>query len=121
LLLRPIDLFVGVSKYVSDRLVFHGIDSGRVETVYNGVDLERFSPVQEMILSRNWVRDARVKAATYVGQLIHEKAWIRWRRRLSAEEGGYLRVAGDGSLKEQLVRSTRERIGIKIRFLGNGA
>jgi glycosyltransferase involved in cell wall biosynthesis len=125
LLLRPIDLFVGVSKYVSDRLVFHGIDSGRVETVYNGVDLERFSPVQrnESYREKLGIRDTRVKVATYIGQLIPEKGLDTFLEAATAicgrREDFLFLVAGDGILKEHLVRSTRERgLETKIRFLG---
>jgi L-malate glycosyltransferase len=126
LLLRPIDLFVGVSKYVSDRLVFYGIDSGRVETVYNGVDLERFSPVQrnESYREKLGIRDERVKVATYVGQLIPGKGIDTLLEAATAicgrREDILFLIAGEGILKERFMSFIRERgLESKILYLGH--
>ena len=125
LLSRPIDLFVGVSKYVAGRIVSNGIDAGRVRTVYNGVDLERFSPAQtkESYREKLGIRDERVKVSTYVGQLIPEKGLDTLLEAAMAicgrREDFLFLIAGDGILKERLIRSTRERgLDSKIRYLG---
>jgi glycosyltransferase involved in cell wall biosynthesis len=125
LLSRPIDLFVGVSKYVAGRIVSSGIDTGRVRTVYNGVDLDRFSPAQPKGSYREklGIRDERVKVATYVGQLIPEKGLDTLLEAAMAicgrREDFLFLIAGDGILKERLIRSIRERgLDSKIRYLG---
>jgi glycosyltransferase involved in cell wall biosynthesis len=125
LLSRPIDIFVGVSKYVADHIVSNGIGTGRVRTVYNGVDLERFSPAQtkESYREKLGIRDEKVKVATYVGQLIPEKGLDTLLEAATAicgrREDFLFLIAGDGILKERLIRSIRERgLDSKIRYLG---
>jgi glycosyltransferase involved in cell wall biosynthesis len=96
-----------------------------VRTVYNGVDLERFSPAptKESYREKLEIRDERVKVATYVGQLISEKGLDTLLEAATAicgrREDVLFLIAGDGIMKERLIRSTRERgLDSKIRYLG---
>ena len=125
LLSRSIDLFVGVSRYVADRIISNGIDTGKVRTVYNGVDLERFSPVQrkESYREKLGIRDERVKVATFVGQLVHGKGVNTLLEAATAicgrREDILFLIAGEGILKERLMSFIREKgLEPKIRYLG---
>ena len=125
LLSIPVDQFVGVSKYVAGRIVSFGIAAGRVRTIYNGVDLERFSPAQtkESYREKLGICDERVKVATYIGQLIPEKGLdtlLEAAMTICGRREDFLfLIAGDGILKERIIRSIRERgLDSKIRYLG---
>jgi glycosyltransferase involved in cell wall biosynthesis len=40
----PIERYIAVSQFVSDRLQLYGVDPARITVVHNGIDVERFSP-----------------------------------------------------------------------------
>jgi glycosyltransferase involved in cell wall biosynthesis len=44
---RPIKQFIAISHFIRDRLIGYGVNPQRIVVVYNGVDIDHFSPNQD--------------------------------------------------------------------------
>lgn len=112
-LFRRASRIVAVSRFIADRLREAGCPEEKLVAHYIGVDTERFSPgdPSERV-------PGRILA---VGRLVPKKGLVhllrampRVRARVPEAE---LLVAGDGPLREELERQSRE-LGAGARFLG---
>lgn len=118
---RLVDAFVAVSDEIADALVRDGIPRERVRRIRNGVDLDRFRPLEpaaraDARRALNLAADDR--AALFLGRIEHVKgldvlldAWPTVRKRVPRAT---LLVLGDGSERNAL--EARRVDG--VRFLG---
>lgn len=108
---------VTVSRALKERLVTLGVDADRITTLRNGVDLDRFSPMQ-----RAGIRTRlELTGPTWltVGNLIELKGVHLAIEALVQVPGATLLVAGDGPEGPRL-RALAARLGVagRVRFLG---
>jgi glycosyltransferase involved in cell wall biosynthesis len=100
-------LFVAVSDAVRGRALTAGFPAGRTVTLYNGVDLGRFSaptePEPGLIL--------------HVGRLVPKKGTALLIEALRAVPDARLVVVGEGPLRRPLERQAAA-LGGRVRFLG---
>lgn len=112
-LFRRASRVIAVSRFIAGRLLEAGCPEEKLVVHYIGVDTERFSPGDPSQRA-----PARILA---VGRLVPKKGLIHLLRampRVRAEvPDAELLIAGDGPLREELERRSRE-LGADARFLG---
>lgn len=108
--------FHAVSRSTSEDLVARGIDPGRIEVIYGGVDHDRFRPDPQV---------GRFETPTfvYVGRLKRYKGLDRPVRALARAAGAAARarlvVAGVGEDRDRLVGiAEREGVAGRVEFAG---
>lgn len=100
---------VTVSAALKDRLVTLGVERGKIDVIRNGVDRERFVPVDRLTAR------ARIKTAIgsplvlAVGNLVPEKGHELLIEALTMLPEARLIIVGDGPLRPSLVRQIEER------------
>jgi glycosyltransferase involved in cell wall biosynthesis len=108
---------ITVSQALHDRLLALGIDASKITTLRNGVDLDRFRP-----LDRHAARAAlRVTGPTWltVGNLIELKGVHIAIQALAQTAGATLLVVGDGPELPRLRRlAATLGVATRVRFLG---
>jgi glycosyltransferase involved in cell wall biosynthesis len=107
------DRVIAVSQFIAGALRAAGCPEEKIAVHYIGVDTARFAPGR-------WPR--AVDEVLFVGRLVEKKGVIHLLRALEVvrRESGTnarLTVAGDGPLREPLVREA-ERLGVHTTFLG---
>ncbi len=108
---------ITVCQALKDELVALGADAGKITALRNGVDLERFRPVE-----RDMDRKAlglRRTTLLSVGHLIERKGHHLVIEALADLPGCELLIAGDGEMDAGL-RALAKRLGVaeRVRFLG---
>jgi len=113
-----VDAVVAVSESLKRKAETLGIESGRISVLRNGVDLERFRP-----LDRSTIR-ARLGLAgpawLAVGNLVELKGVHVTLGALAKASDAVLLVAGDGPEASRLRQlATESGVDTRVRFLGN--
>jgi glycosyltransferase involved in cell wall biosynthesis len=110
---------IAVSRDLAGRIAALGVDPGRIRHIPNGVDLSRFPLAGKAEARRTlgFAEDDPLLVA--VGRLEPVKGYDRLLRALALVSGVRLVLAGDGSLRQTLVRLARE-LGLsgRVRFAG---
>jgi glycosyltransferase involved in cell wall biosynthesis len=120
-----VDCYLAVSNYVAERLAGQiTLPAHKIKVIYNGVDLERFSPASpeersQLRLSLFGVSPAE-RVAVFVGQLSPDKgldALLRAAPQILAPEKNHLAIIGAGPLEEE-ARQAAEAWGGRLQVLG---
>jgi len=118
------DLIVTVSRYSAQRLVqLYGVDETKIRVVPNGVDPQRFKPMNDLGKLREEVGGDSRHIILYVGTLIPRKGLhflVEAATQVTTQykESRFV-VAGDGPLKSHL-EAYAEKVGVAdgFNFLG---
>ena len=122
-----VNRFIAVSGFVTERLrTDNGIPSHKIKVIYNGVNLERFSPLVEKDLLRRQLilKDKSGYIVSYIGQLISEKGVLVFldaaKILLRKHKDIVFPIVGSGPQMNLLQDSAKE-LGMEqnILFLGN--
>ncbi|MBD1843788.1 glycosyltransferase family 4 protein [Cyanobacteria bacterium FACHB-63] len=72
--LRRVDRFIAVSQQTKQDWVTFGIEHDRIQVVYNGVDLEKFKPAENLVqIRQQWQVFDDTKIISYIGRIDREK------------------------------------------------
>jgi len=72
--LRGVDRFISVSEQTKQSWEKFGIDGDRIRVVYNGVDLNKFKPAEDLIqIRQQWGIVDDIKIVSYIGRIDREK------------------------------------------------
>ena len=118
-------LIVTVSKYSSKKIVqLYGVDKTKIRIVPNGVDLQRFNPVEDREEVKQRIEANNKPRVLFVGRLIPRKGvhfLIEAARYVVKERKETLFViVGDGPLKNHLISySEKQGVSENIVFLGD--
>jgi glycosyltransferase involved in cell wall biosynthesis len=128
---KTADLIAVNSKAVERYLLDLKISAGKINVIYNGLDLERLKPKLsnrgEICEELNLPPDGNAKFITLVANLRHEvknqPMFLRVAQRVAAKFPEAIFVlAGEGELKESLEQLSKElQIAENVRFLGGCA
>jgi glycosyltransferase involved in cell wall biosynthesis len=112
LLWKRVSKFIPTSQYIGDRAVAAGFPAEKMEVVYSGLDLEKFTP-------GNGARNRNL--ILYVGRLIEKKggpyllkAVAKVAEKIPQVE---LAIIGDGPLRESMEAEARA-LNLNCKFLG---
>ncbi len=118
-------LIVTVSKYSSKKIVqLYGVDEKKIRIVPNGVDLQKFKPVQDYEKAKDKMEANNKQCVLFVGGLIPRKGvhfLIEAARQVVKEkkETRFI-IVGDGPLKNHLVSySKKQGVSDNFVFLGD--
>ena len=108
---------VTVAQALKDEAAALGVDPDKITVLRNGVDLDRFRPLDRVAIRAKMALDGPVWLA--VGHLIERKGVHITLTALTKLPDVTLLVAGDGP-EEGMLRRLTERLGIggRVRFLG---
>ncbi|MCI0642797.1 MAG: GT4 family glycosyltransferase PelF [Gemmataceae bacterium] len=111
---RLADAFVCVSHASARQMRGEGMPDSRLFTIWNGIDLERFSCCNKEQASGPAVTVARLSPEKDIANLLRAA-----QRVLSAVPGFHLEIAGDGPCRAELEALSKE-LGIadRVKFLG---
>lgn len=103
MILKRADAYVAISSVVSNEICNMGIDSRRVAKIPNGVDINKFAPLEEAEKHSLRVKQGLPEGAiifAYCGRLTHEKglsSLLRvWKKVTSKFENVHLLLIGSG-------------------------
>lgn len=72
--LRRVDQFIAVSQRTKRDWVTFGIESDRIQVVYNGINSEKFKPAEDLAqIRRQWDVSDDTKIISYIGRIDREK------------------------------------------------
>lgn len=121
--------FVSVSEFVRDRLQKEsGVASDKISIIYNGVDLNRFSPISNSYERTNLKQelfklDSSILVVSFVGQLIQEKGIYVFlhaaENLLERRQDILFLVIGDIQQMGISENKIQQRWSSSIRFLGS--
>jgi glycosyltransferase involved in cell wall biosynthesis len=118
-------LIVTISNYSLEKIREHyGIDKGKVRIVPNGVDVEKFKPIQNPTLVKRQFGLGNKPCVLFVGSLIPRKGLfflVEAAKRIVKEnaETKFL-IVGEGPQKNQLTIALESaRLSGNFKFLGN--
>lgn len=125
---KTADAIVVNARAVKIHLTGEGIAPEKIETIYNGIDLERFAPTgtnrRKICAALNLPDDENIKFVTLVANLRHavknQLMFLRVAQRLKAKfPAAHFVLAGEGELKSGLENTARE-LGIaeNTHFIG---
>ncbi len=97
--------FVAPSRFLKGKLIEGKISPGKISVIPNFVDVDAFNTGRES------------DYFLYFGRLSYEKGIDQLIRAVSRMEKGVLKIAGEGPLKEELIRLVGET-GARVEFLG---
>jgi len=113
-----VDAVVTVSEALKRKAEALGIESGRISVLRNGVDLERFRPLDRSAIRAGLGLAGQVWLA--VGNLVELKGVHVTLGALAKVPDAVLLVAGDGPEASRLRQLASEsRVDARVRFLGN--
>jgi glycosyltransferase involved in cell wall biosynthesis len=101
-----IDRYVSISKEITDELMRYGFARGKIWEIPNGVDTERFAPVNEgkTLLRKKYGLPEESLMLLYVG-VVDERKNVKWLieewERLSPNYPGFLVVVGPVSREDR--------------------
>ena len=115
---------VSVSTYLRDLLVDLGVKPSRLSVIYNGVNRQKFRPLDRMACRQKLGLPSTKKIILYVGNLKDDKGVVDLLRAFAAfDDVGSNHIelvyAGEGESRAELERFSKEReISTAVRFLG---
>jgi teichuronic acid biosynthesis glycosyltransferase TuaC len=111
------DAVITVSQALADALAKHGIRAPRCEVLPNGVDLDKFRPLDRDACRSRLRVDGRVLLS--VGHLVEPKGHAIAIEALAGIAGATLLIVGEGPERAAL-ESLAARLGVssRVRFLG---
>ena len=113
-----VDAVVTVSEALKRKAEALGIESGRINVLRNGVDLERFRPLDRSTIRTRLGLAGPVWLAA--GNLVEPKGVHLTLGALAKVPGAALLVAGDGPEASRLRQLASELgVGARVRFMGN--
>lgn len=121
----PLTRAIGISRFIAQRLIACGIPAEKVEVVYNGVDLQRFTPDPgaRAELEREYgipAGEAILATLTTLLPWKHPEVMLETCAELERRGlGCRLLLAGQGPLREELEALSRRRgIAPRIHWVG---
>jgi glycosyltransferase involved in cell wall biosynthesis len=112
LLWKRVSKFVPTSQYIRDRAVAAGFPAEKMEVVYSGLDLKKFS-VSDEPRNRNLI--------LYVGRLVEKKGGPYLLKAVAkvaqTNPDVELMIIGDGPLRESMEQEAKE-LNLNCRFMG---
>ena len=128
---KSADVVVVNAEAVKNYLVNEGISPEKIETIYNGIDLERLSPKEidrrKICQEINLPQQENIKFITLVANLRHEvknqRMFLHAARRLNENfPDAHFVLAGEGELKSNLENLAKEfEIEENTHFIGRCA
>ncbi len=114
---RQADALITVSEALKKKLIGIGVGPGKITVLRNGVDLEKFKPVDRAEARAEWGVTGQVIVS--VGNLVELKGHDLTIRALMKLPDATLLIAGQGPLKEDLT-ALAQSLGLsdRVRFLG---
>ena len=105
--------FVTVSEDAARHLIEQGLPAGRVSTIWNGIDLDRFA-FTGCVAGGPVVCVARLSPEKNIADLLRAAAIV------SAKDANFrLKIAGDGPCRAELATLAQElKLGPNVEFLG---
>ncbi|NNE41229.1 MAG: glycosyltransferase [Marinicaulis sp.] len=119
---RKADAIVTVAAALKDQMISLGVDRPKIHVLRNGVDLDKFHPVdreaaREKLGLTNHPKGAPVIAS--VGHLIERKGHDLVMSAIKNIPGATLLIAGDGAERKALAaKAVTENLVDRVRFLG---
>jgi len=114
---RGADAVIAVSQSLKEALIRLGVDATRITVLRNGVDLERFRPLDREAARRRFGFNAPTIAS--VGHLIARKRHEIVIEALASLPDLELAIAGEGPERRRLeALARRQGVAGKVRFLG---
>jgi len=109
---------IAVSRELAEKMIGLGIDSSKVRVLRNGVDLQRFQPLDGR-LSRSKLGLGDAPTIASVGNLVALKGHDLVIDCLASLPGVQLLIVGRGE-QETMLRARAKRLGVldRIRFMG---
>ncbi len=120
------DSIIAVSEYVKQRLIEHGVPPDKVTRIYNGIDLEKFTPVSQEQREefQRYLSDEKIyHIVGGVGNLVTLKGHSYFIQAipkiLQKHPHSLFVIVGEGPLHSKLVTDVN-RLGLehRVRFLG---
>jgi len=113
------DVVIAVCQALRNKIIGLGVEGSKIEVLRNGVDLERFRPVDQMAARRSLDLPQQVPIILTVGRLVELKGHHLVIKALAEMPDTHLMIAGEGPLAEPLreLASALDLTG-RIRFLG---
>ena len=110
---------IGVCKALMDRLAEMGADPKKLHTLRNGVDLERFKPVDRKLARQQLGLPENQRIFISVGHLVERKGHHIAIEAMEKLDDSLLLIAGSGPELERL-QQLATKIGVvdRVRFLG---
>ena len=116
--LENADGVAGVSKDLCDKMVQLGADKAKTTAIYNGVDLERFSPTDKAAAKKRVGLESN-KTLLSIGNLVPLKGFDLIIKALEAIDGVNLIIVGDGPEEANLKALTQElNLEDRVTFAG---
>jgi glycosyltransferase involved in cell wall biosynthesis len=119
------DKVIAVSEAVeNDMLAYDGISPSKIMVIYNGVDMERFSPERKYFnIRREFSIDDDSVVVGFIGRLVHNKGLeyllMAFGQVKQRHHDTKLIIVGDGSLMQELKGKARDLgIGDSVVFTG---
>ncbi len=113
---------ISVSKNLQDRLVKYGVEGRRVLLVYNGIDRERFRPLDRAMCRRELGLAGQLKVVLYAGNLKKDKGVMDLLEAvapLCRTHGIHTFFIGDGPARDELEsRISAHGISSHVQVLG---
>ncbi|MEO8936526.1 MAG: glycosyltransferase family 4 protein [Burkholderiaceae bacterium] len=113
---------VTVSRALHDELLALGVDASRVVVLRNGVDAERFTPLDRVEARRRHRIEATSQVVVSVGRLHAAKGHDLVIEAIAGLPDAQLLIVGGGS-EDRALRAHAEALGVahRVRFLGQQA
>ena len=118
---RDATLIVTVSRYSAQKIVeLYGVDETKIRVVPNGVDSQRFKPIEDSNKVKESIDGDSKHLVLFVGNLIPRKGihfLIEAAKQVTKEdEETKFVVVGNGPLKDQLINYAKE-LGVANNFI----
>jgi L-malate glycosyltransferase len=118
------DKFAAVSGAIKDILISDGIEQGKISVIYSGIDLDSYNNIKTDYLLKEFpaISEKKVRlvnTAALTSQKDHETLLISVDILRKKFENFILLIAGEGQLKNKLVRLCKElKLENHVFFLG---
>ena len=122
---RNATLIVTISRYSLEKIHHHyGIDASKVRIVPNGVDIEKFKPIENVEAAKRQLGLGSEPCVLFVGSLIPRKGLpflVEAAKKIVKEQAdAKFLIVGEGPMKNQLTASLDAvNLSGNFRFLGN--
>jgi glycosyltransferase involved in cell wall biosynthesis len=122
---RHANLIVTISNHSLEKIRrYYGVDSGKVRIVPNGVDIEKFKPIENTTSVKQQFGLGNEPCVLFVGSLIPRKGLpflVEAAKKIVKEKADTkFLIVGEGPLKNQLIATLKSlNLSDNFKFLGN--
>jgi glycosyltransferase involved in cell wall biosynthesis len=112
-------MIIATTPTLKEKVITRGFDPSRVHVVPNHVDISIFKPADKAVVREELGIDLSEKNMLFAGRLVPQKNLFNLLEALSHIEGVKLYIAGDGELKNELIKFAEKKgLSNQVRFLG---